>query len=282
MRQYLIGGSNMNNLLVVFLVSALSTSFAAFERSGHGAKGAALGGASIAMKGNIWGLCSNPALGVEIPERVVSLDVVPDRFGLKELAETGILWIEPTSLGAFAVSGTRLGFELYREFTAAASYALKVSKDAALGCTMTISSLTIAGYGSDNAIGVDVGGVVELSRSLRWGFATYNINGAAIGEAKERLPRGYLVGLAYHPIDDLTVATEVQKDIRNPGEVRVGVEYSLMDLVSLRCGTSQDPSTVTAGIGVVYSAFEMDYAFVHHSPLGVTHHFSFSIRPGGF
>jgi hypothetical protein len=63
----------------------------------------------------------------------------------------------------------------------------------------------------------------------------------------------------------------LEKDIRYNFSLRGGIEYELMKYISLRSGFSNEPSTYSAGIGIHYSMFSLDYAFFTHNDLGITH-----------
>ncbi|MEK7249604.1 MAG: hypothetical protein AAB209_04195, partial [Bacteroidota bacterium] len=138
--------------------------------------------------------------------------------------------------------------------------------------------LSIQNYGSASTIGIDVGVLVDISDEVRWGFAAFNLNAPTIGAAKEKLPQVFSTGVTYNPIQEAIIAASIVKDIRYPTELHIGVEYSLMEMIALRAGTTSDPNTLNAGVGIHYSFVQVDYAFSSHSELGMTHQFSLSLK----
>jgi hypothetical protein len=264
-------------LLLFFIQYQLN---AAFEHLQSGSGIAAMGGASVAVGQNPWSVFSNPATMTGLDGRTLSFSYVPSPFGLKELAHGAFSFVEPTSAGSFALSGSRFGFELYREVDLQLSYAKDLSDLLCVGATVHYYHLSIERYGSAQTFGFDIGFLAHLSDQIRWGFTAFNVNAPTIGSAKEELPQVYVTGLAYSPLPDGAIMVDIEKDIRFPVELHIGVEYKLLDLVALRAGTTSDPAILSAGLGIHYSFVQLDYAFTDHAELGATHQASLSLYLG--
>ncbi len=239
-----------------------------------------MGNSLVALTGNEWSAFVNPAGLRTIHERTMSLFYVPQPFEIKELAHGAASYVEPTTLGTFALSGSRLGFELYRETRIALSYSDEFISAVKGGVTVNYYSVSIQNYGSAGTIGVDLGLLVDVSDEVRWGFAAFNLNAPKIGAAKEKLPQVFSTGISFSPINEAVLAASIEKDVRFPVELHIGVEYSLLEMIALRAGTTSDPNTLNAGIGIKYSFAQFDYAFSSHGELGMTHQFSLSLKLG--
>lgn len=270
----------MRRLLVLAVLLATETAEAAFERMGVGASSTGMGGALTGVPGHEWSAFFNPAGFSLLAERMLSVSYVPQPFGLNELAHGAFSFAEPAQVGTFAVSGNRLGFELYREVTLTGSFSTTPSDGFHAGINVNYFSLSIAGYGTAGVLGLDAGVLVELTGDVSWGARASNINSPTIGEAKERLPQVFAAGVSYKPLHEATLAVDFVKDIRYPVEVRMGLEYRLLDIVHLRAGSVTEPSSLHAGVGVAYQFLQLDYAITDHPDLGMTHQFSVSIRLG--
>jgi hypothetical protein len=268
--------------VVILALCLCSSAHGAFERVTQGARSVSMGGALVAEVRSAWGAFTNPSSIATISQRTISLHYSPEPFGLKELAEGAFSYVEPTGLGAFALSGSRFGFELYREVTLTGSFSRPITDRLLVGLNLHYYSLAIQNYGSGKTFGIDLGMLVEVSDGLRWGFSTFNINAPVIGQAKEKLPQIFSTGISYQPIDDATIALSLVKDIRYDTEVDIGFEYTLVNIVALRGGTTSDPSVLMAGIGIHYSIVQLDYAFSNHPDLGNTHQASLSLILGDF
>ena len=268
--------------VLLTLVCVCCEAYAAFEHLAQGSGSIAMGGASVAARGNQWASFSNPGGLTTIDTRVLSLCYSPRPFGLKELSRGSFSYIEPTTIGSFAASGSRFGFDLYREIDLNISYGTAINDLLSVGAAVHYYHLSIERYGSTQTLGVDLGFVAQLSDQVRWGCVAYNVNGPTIGKAKEKLPQVFTTGIAYSPIPEATIVADLEKDIRYPLELHAGVQYLLLDLLALRAGTTNDPSMLSAGLGIRYSFIQLDYAFTNHAELGPTHQFSLSLFPGEF
>jgi hypothetical protein len=267
-------------LLTTFVLIALHTAFSAFERTSQGARTEGIGGVSVALDGSLWSALSNPPCLVGVSERSLSLYYSPEPFGIKELARGSFSFVEPTDVGAFALSGSRFGFELYREVALTLSYATSLTDQFSVGGSVNYYSLSISEYGSAATVGLDLGVLLKVSDDIRWGAVAYSVNAPRIGEARERLPQVYATGVAYKPLAEATIAADLVKDIRFPAELHLGLEYTLLNMIDLRGGAASDPGSLNAGIGIRYEFINLDYAFANHTELGMTHQFSISLLLG--
>lgn len=270
----------MKCAIILLLVCVQSRVYSAFEHLAHGSSVIAMGGASVASVNDPWTAFSNPGGLSTIDSRLLSLYYSPQPFGLKELAQGSFSFIEPTPAGTLAASGSRFGFELYREVDLQVSFGGNINDMLAAGASVHYYHLSIERYGSAQTFGVDVGVLAHLTDEIRWGFAAFNVNAPIIGRAREKLPQVFVTGVGYSPIPEVTLAADLEKDIRYQAELHGGVQYSFLDLVAVRVGTTSDPSVLSAGVGIHYSVVQLDYAFANHTELGPTHQFSLTLYLG--
>ena len=252
----------------------------AFERMPLGARSTALGGSSLALGGKTLELHSNPSIAAHSHDWILSLNYVPSLFDLRELSRASFVCIAPSGVGTFALSGSRFGFDLYREVTLTSTFAFEALSGMAVGVNLDWYSLVIQNYGSATAVGTDVGLLMNVAESVCWGFSGQNLNAPTVGAERERLPQVFSTGLVYQPNEASTIVAELVKDIRYAVDIRIGIEYSFLGLLDLRGGASTDPSTYGGGIGLHYAGFLLDYALRVHPDLGSTHHVSFTIAFG--
>ena len=78
-------------------------------------------------------------------------------------------------------------------------------------------------------------------------------------------------GLNYDILSNVNINAAIEKDIRYPFSFKFGIEYDIIKYLALRTGFSTDPSEYSAGIGINYSIFSLDYAVFNHNVLGLTH-----------
>ena len=267
--------------IIVLLFVSFRVNYAQFELLDVGAKPISLGGAFTSLANNSNAVYYNPAGISQIPFREVSVFYSPAPFGLKELANGSVNYVEPTKFGVFGLSAKTYGFELYKEITVTATYSNNYKKKIFYGANINYYNLKIQNYGSASTFGVDIGGLAYLTEFLRWGFAAFNLNRPKIGTQDDKLPQVYRTGISIQPRKELNFVLDVEKDTRYTASVKAGIEYSLYDMIDLRAGIGTEPTKFSGGVGLYYSIFEIDYGFYNHQDLGLTHQGTITINFGG-
>ena len=244
-----------------------------------GARAAALGGAATALEGHAWGE-ANPATWATLPGRAVSF-FATQPFGLDALRLGAAQYVEPTSVGAFAVDVRAFGFDAYRETRGALGYARSFAFDSvrtlAVGARLAYEQLAIEGFGSAGAATLSVGWLARVLPDVLVGFHAANLNGAAWA-GREALPRTFALGLAYRPAPALQLLLDAYKDIDFPVSVRGGLEALPVAALALRAGVATEPVRFTAGAGVRLGRIAADVAAERHEALGWTPGVSFGLR----
>jgi hypothetical protein len=269
--------------IMVFVLSSFRISYSQFELLDIGAKPTSLGGAFTSLANNSNAVYYNPAGISQMPFREVSIFYSPAPFGLKELANGSLNFVEPTKFGAFGLSAKTYGFELYKEITATLTYANNYKKKIYYGANVNYYNLKIQNYGSASTFGIDLGVLAYLTDFLRWGFSACNLNRPTIGTQNDKLPQVYRTGVSVQipSRNDVNFVLDVEKDTRYTASVKAGVEYTLYNMVDLRAGVGTEPTKFSGGIGFFYSMFEIDYGFYNHQDLGLTHQGTITINFGG-
>lgn len=268
-------------IIIVLLLVSFRTAFSQFELLDVGAKPISLGGAFTSFANNSNAVYYNPAGISQMPFREVSIFYSPAPFGLKELANGSVNFVEPTKFGSFGLSAKTYGFELYKEITATLTYANNYKKKIYYGANFNYYNLKIQNYGSASTFGIDVGGLAYLTDFMRWGFAVFNLNRPKIGSQNDNLPQVYRTGVSFQPRSDLNLMLDLEKDSRYTASFKAGLEYSLYDMIDIRAGIGTEPTKFSGGIGLYYSMFEIDYGFYNHQDLGLTHQGTITINFGG-
>jgi hypothetical protein len=224
-----------------------------------------------ALANDVFSLFSNPAGLAQLNWREVGIYYSPAPFGLTELSNGYIAYNEPFNFGSLCIGGMTYGFDLYRESKVVLGYAYNYENILFAGATLNYHTYSIQNYGSTSAFYLNVGGLVYILDELRWGFAVTNLNRASIADIDDQIPMVLLTGLSYDILQNFSLNFALEKDIRFNPSVQIGIEYDIIEYLSLRAGTSNDPSRFSAGVGINYSIFSLDYAFFTHQDLGLTH-----------
>ncbi|MBV6420944.1 MAG: hypothetical protein DAHOPDDO_02211 [Ignavibacteriaceae bacterium] len=253
---------------LLLLIELTAITFAQYT---PGARQISMANSDVALSNDVFSLFSNPAGLSQINWREVGIYYSPAPFGLTELSNGYIAYNEPFNFGSLSIGGMTYGFELYRESKVVLGYSYNYENILFAGISINYHNYSIQNYGSTGVFYLNVGGLVYILDELRWGFYVDNLNKASVANLDDQIPMVFVTGLSYDVIKDFSLNFALEKDIRFNPSVKFGVEYDIIEYLSLRAGTSNEPSRFTAGVGINYSLFSLDYAFFTHQDLGLTH-----------
>lgn len=253
-------------LCLVFLISANILS-----QYSPGAKQISLANSDVALSNDVFTIFSNPAGLAQLNWREVGVYYSPAPFGLSELANGYVAYHEPFEFGSIAIGGMTYGFDLYRESKVLLSYSYNYDNIFFAGAVINYHSYSIKNYGNTGVFYLNLGGLVYILDKFRWGFFVNNINRASVADFDDQIPMILATGFSYDVVDEISLNFSLEKDIRYNPSVQFGIDYDIIKYLSLRIGASNEPSRYTAGIGIDYSIFSLDYAFFTHPDLGLTH-----------
>jgi hypothetical protein len=257
--------------LIFTIIIICSLTLSAYSQYNPGAKQISLSNSDVALSNDVFSIFNNPAGLSQMNWREVGVYYSPAPFGLSELANGFVAYHEPTSIGSFAIGGMSYGFDLYRESKFSLGYSYNYLNKFFAGVTINYKTVSIQNYGNDGALFFNLGGLAYVSNVIRLGFSIQNINRASFGEEDDQIPIIFNTGLSYDVADELTVNFAVEKDIKYKASFQFGINYDIIEYLSLRTGFSNEPSKYSAGIGINYSMFSLDYAMYTHNDLGLTH-----------
>ena len=242
-----------------------------------GAKQIALSNSDAAMCNDVFSVYNNMAGLDRLQKRQVGFFYSPSPFGLKEMANGYFCAEQPFDFGSMGFGIMTYGYELYKENRFTLAYSKELFHNYYLGTSINYQTLSIKNYGNSNAVFVNIGFLATLSKNLYWGIYVNNITRSTIGNDKGQIPTVFNTGLCYNPKENIYINAAVEKDIDYNMSIKAGIEYTLLKIVSLRCGFATEPETFSAGIGINYLFFNFDYSILHHSDLGITHQFGLII-----
>lgn len=254
-----------------YLCTLIFISSMALAQFNPGAKQISLSNADVALSNDVFSVFNNPAGLSQLNWREIGIYYSPAPFGLSELANAYVAFIEPFSFGSIAIGGMTYGFELYRETKIVASYSYNYQNKFFAGAALNFHTISIQNYGNDNAFYFNLGGLIYLSDEFRFGFSFHNINRASFGNDDDQIPVVLNSGFSYDVLKSLSINVAMEKDISYETSFMFGVDYDLVEYLSLRSGFSNEPSRFSAGIGINYSFISLDYAMFTHNDLGLTH-----------
>ncbi len=276
-----------------------------FLRTQVGARPAAMGGAFVAVPGELQGLLSNPAGVAEIERRSAfagyldhvldlksGLVAYGDRFRNAGSYEAAVAFMDYGQMNETDVSGLRTG----RKFGAgtivvAAAGGRKVLPALLVGATAKYVRSYIDAY-SSQALMVDVGVIVHTPiQDLDLGMALQNVGKvlSAFVDSADALPTCLRIGaakrLAHLP---LLLSFELFKYPDDDFQGAIGGEFTITPRFFLRwgytslsrqmkVGTDADQMAgLSLGFGFLWKKYRLDYAFSSQGELGSLNRLGFS------
>ena len=271
-----------SGVFAMLWMTPMSTSVrAALEDLPCGARSTAMAGAFVALTGDAEGLFYNPA-GLSLVKRTDFTAFYTHPFGINDLVRAGMALKLNRNRYAIGLAAQTFGNEKYSEKVISSSVSAHIVYNMYVGVQLRYGSVSIEKYGAAGAFIGDVGTLVFLSPHVSWGCCIKNINFASLGASGEKLPQIMQTGLSLHLFDMLTFCADLYKDVRFPLDLRNGLEFTIIEPLSLRIGIGTEPSRFHAGFGINMFHFHVDYAYQSHNDLGGTHLFSigvFTSRP---
>ncbi|MGK2863077.1 MAG: hypothetical protein ACSLE0_14175 [Chitinophagaceae bacterium] len=193
------------------------------------------------------------------------------RFLLSELNNftTGIAI--PTTSGNFGIKAGYYGFNEYNETQLGLAYGRKLGSKMDIGAQFNYNGIRISGYGSDAAIGFEIGTIFHLSEKIHTGIHLNNPVGGKFGkDQQEKLSSVYTVGIGYEASEKVFVSAEIAKEEDQPVNVNAGIQYKILTQLVVRTGISTATSSGWMGIGLSWKSFRVDITSSYHPQLGIT------------
>ncbi len=254
---------------VVWVFCTVQPVYSAFEFHPVGAQAAGVGDVGVAHVNGAEGLFWNPASVVF--GKKVSLFLAYDRpFALAALERQAVA--VSVRWGRQGAGGTYegFGFSLYREQVFGGVYGVRVLDRVGLGVRVRSLALTVSGRESRRWLVFDLGMRVLLNDVIDWGVAAWNVSGVRTGV----LGQGGQMGVMIRVVEGAYLLASVQKEAGMPTGFGVGVAHDVAKALVLRVGIGSQPERFSAGFGLRHGWFEIDYAGIGHTLLGLSHRMS--------
>ncbi|MEI7811035.1 MAG: hypothetical protein WCJ01_01280 [Ignavibacteria bacterium] len=259
----------MKQVLYILAVVIIFVSHT-FSQINPGARQISLGNSDVAQSDDVFCLFNNPSGLRQMNWREVGIYYSPAPFGLTELSNAYLAYHEPVSIGSIGFGFSTYGFELFRQSGILLGYSCNY-QSIYFGLAVEYMQTTISNYGSENSVLFNIGGLIYLSETMKWGFAIHNFSGATIGKESDQLPMTLKFGFSYEPRNELCLNFALDKELNNMMSLTAGIEYNLVRHFYLRTGFTSQPDRFSAGMGLNYSIMQFDYAVFNHAELGLTH-----------
>ncbi|MEZ5013616.1 MAG: hypothetical protein R2794_04930 [Chitinophagales bacterium] len=173
--------------------------------------------------------------------------------------------------GAFGITLDYFGDNTLNQTKIGLGYGRKLAKNVALGVQLDYIGTSTTEIGSAAAFTFAAGVLYKPNSAVSIGAHVFNPIRAETGfDYTEELPAIFNLGLSYHPSDKIILCAQAEQTIDADMRIRTGIEYHLVEQLSLRCGYASAPSIFSAGAGVHFGDLEIQLAAQWHQQLGTS------------
>jgi hypothetical protein len=253
--------------LAVMIALLPTIAEAAFEQVDSGARPFGMGGAYRAVADDADGWMYSPVGSSELRRSCFAVSSTR-LFGMPELSSHIAAYAGGFEFGHLGLVYATFGYSLYQEHQALLCY----SRDGELiaaGIGLRVMALSIEGYGSSVAMGIDLGVRGHLPGGVEMSLVGQNINRPEM--AGEALYQSIGIGASVRPRSDVLVACDLVHRAGMGQRLCLGHEFTVRECLLLRAGVSSDPTQFSLGIGLRWRRIRLDHAVRTHFILGPTH-----------
>ena len=238
-----------------------------------GARGAAMANTSVTFQ-DVFALTKNQA-GIAFLQQPTVGILAEQRFLNNDIRHVGLIAALPSTVGSFGFLLQHFGFDTYNEQKIGIAYSRKLSDKFALGAQFDYLNTRIAEYGSRGILTFEVGIQAEIIDDLWLGATVFNPVRTQVQDSIGVFnTTTFNFGAAYLFSKKITIAAEVEKDFQAPATVSIGLDYHLVEPISLRLGISSLTASSSFGVGIHLQKVQLDFAATYHQILGFTPTFS--------
>lgn len=235
-----------------------------------GARSTAMGGVTATLS-DLWSANNNQA-GLGFVKELSAGVYFENRFLLEETSYQAGAFVMPTKIGALGVSVASIGYSDFVETKAGVSYGQRFNEKFSVGIQLNYlrTSLTQE-FGSKSNVTGAIGLMGKLSDEFTLGVHIYNPTRTKLANFdNERVPTIMKIGLDYRFSDKVIFALETEKDIDFDPVVKAGIEYHVVEILYLRVGISNNPTSSSFGFGLIMNNFILEASSSFHQTLGMT------------
>jgi hypothetical protein len=259
----------MNKLFNLSLLLILSSIFC-FAQNNLGPRLSAMGMNGAAVK-DLWSLEGNPSGITAIKSSTLAINYSKFLFD-NELSKQAVAFAFPFKNNYIGASFQRYGITEYNEIKGGLALAKRFGEKLSIALKGNYHQIKISNYGATTGFSIDVGAIYDHNESLTFGVSLSNPSKQKFNTRsfEASIPTIIQVGAAYKASTKLLIATSISKDLDKAVDVGLGLEYKVIELISLRAGITAKPFKQYAGFGLNYKKLAIDFAVESDPYLGYT------------
>lgn len=263
----------INKLLFGFILFLVfSVSVAQTYNSTNGARAIGMAGTAVLLR-DIWAIQNNIA-GIAKLENTEISAYFKNSYGMGGLNYGSFALAKPLKNGSLGFSFDRAGNNNLNEQRIGLGYAHNID-NISLGTKISLLQVTVKDLGVKTVAAFEFGGIVNLNEQLVFGAHIYNFSKAKVADyVDERFSTVMKAGISYQPYEKLIINVETEKNIEYDADLKVGLEYFVVENIAFRTGFATLTNSAYFGLGLKSKTTYFDYALSHHSYLGFSNHIS--------
>jgi hypothetical protein len=191
------------------------------------------------------------------------------RFGMAALSMHLAAAAVPLKTGGVGLALQFAGFNAFNESRAVLAYGKNLGR-INIGLQCNYHRLYMAGYGSDAAIGFELGALWSLTRKLVAGVQIANpLGGKFQRNSGEKLAAVYQLGAGYEASDQVCISGQIIKEENRPLTVLAAIQYNIVpNRLFAQLGITTATAAPFLGTGWQWRNCRMDLALQYHPQLG--------------
>jgi len=244
-----------------------------------GAREVSLGNASVALI-STFSVFHNQAALAKIKGLSAAIDY-RQPFLIDGYADKALAVVVPTALSNFGFGIQQKGFLDYHETRLGLAMARNFDEKISVGLQFDYFMIDFPEQGrSRGTFFIEFGLLYQPKQNLSFGLHIFNPSNASIESLNfiSHLPFIALAGVVFKPSDHLLISNAAEYSVNTRLNISLGIEYQFSDHFFLRCGISGEPVHHSVGIGYKWNVITIDFAMMHHEPLGYTPSFSLTLN----
>jgi len=256
-------------MVILLLGFSLNATAQFGETQAKGAYSLALAGADVNAT-NVYSLFSNQA-GLSQSEGLEVMITGVQINSIVELTDLSLGIVIPTqSLGNFGIAVSNYGFAEFNEQIIGLGYGRQLGSFLAIGAKFNLVRTSIQSFGASTYGTVEVGLQSQVVDQVMFGFHVQSPVSVTVVN-NQQAPTKLSAGLSYLPTDKLSVTVEGSKYIDGDFTASLGIDYRIIDILSLRVGAATNPGLFSAGLALhLQDIYRIELGISFHQVVGMT------------
>lgn len=255
-------------LFIILLMTSFTSLKASNDFKSAGAEESALGNHTTTLV-NVFSIYNNQGAAAFLQQSGIGIaynsSFLP--VGINDVTLAGAA---PLKFGTIGGSMNYFGSSLHYEMKVGLAYAMKFGDRVGLGVQIDYLQSKTKDLEGQHYATFEIGLLYRPIKSVSIGAHIYNPVKWEVDEVSgEMLPIVFNLGVQYAPIEPLLILAEIEKDIIQPFNFKLGLSYEVTNGLFVRGGFNTNPTLFTFGLGYKLKNFlSIDVASNYHLDLG--------------